>query len=152
MDGPTQDTLRVGDFGWLAVFAASGMVWLIRARIAFARLEMRTLMQRNESAMLGRAPGGDADAELLARIAYVLPRISRRLPWRSDCLVQAIAGQDWLAAHGIAGEIRIGVERPEDAGFGAHAWLVAGEKVILGGDISRYEAIFGQASGGNGKA
>lgn len=56
-------------------------------------------------------------------------------------MIQAIAAQNWLAAKGLPSEIRIGVERPEATGFGAHAWLVHGEDVVTGGDVARYVVL-----------
>lgn len=60
-------------------------------------------------------------------------------------MVQAIAAQEWLARLGMASEIRIGVERPEDGPFAAHAWLVRKERIITGGDVARYSLLLGEA-------
>jgi hypothetical protein len=122
-----------------------GFAELARARIAFGRLTASQIPARNRAVSQFSAHSGAADAAHLERMTYVLPRISARLPWRSDCLVQAIAGQNWLAASGLAGEIQIGVERPADGPFGAHAWLVHDGKVITGGDIARYERLLGES-------
>jgi Transglutaminase-like superfamily len=74
----------------------------------------------------------------IERISFALIQAGARMPWRSDCLVQALAARRWLAGAGIESEISIGVLREAKAGFEAHAWLEAGGKVILGGDISAY--------------
>lgn len=139
--------LRLGDAGWVTRLSLQALVRLIRARLVFARLHARDIPARNKAAArAGVAMGGD---ELLAdRIGFIITRLSKRLPWRSDCLIQAIAAQDWLLRAGIVSEIRIGVERPEKGPFGAHAWLVVGEKVITGGDISRYATLLGRAPSG----
>lgn len=133
---------RWRDLDWLVAYGARALFELVRARLAFARLAATDIMVRNQAAArAARAPRQCHDAVLLARIAYVIPRLSARLPWRSDCVIQAIAAQNWLAAKGLPSEIRIGVERPEATGFGAHAWLVHGEDVVTGGDISRYVVL-----------
>jgi hypothetical protein len=75
------------------------------------------------------------------RAAFFIPRMAKRVPWRSDCLVQALAGQAWLAAGGIASEIRVGVGKPDAHLFEAHAWLIAGGHVLLGGDVTRYHPV-----------
>ncbi len=72
---------------------------------------------------------------VLQRVTYVVPRIGRRLPWRSDCLVQALAARRWLARSGIAGVIRLGSRRDADGKFEAHAWFTVGDVVVTGWDI-----------------
>lgn len=140
----------LSDLAWLLPYGVRGLAELIRARIAFARLRARDIPARNTGASYRNGEPeplrfSESLARKLARISYVLPRLSDRLPWRSDCLVQAIAAQNWLAASNMYGEIRIGVENPKDAAFGAHAWLVYDECVVTGGDISRYSLLLSAA-------
>jgi hypothetical protein len=129
------------DLPWLVRFGLRGLYELVRARIAFARLEAKEIPIRNRRVRDAAQSEPALSQASLLRISYVLPRLSDRLPWRSDCLVQAIAGQNWLSSYGAAGEIRIGVENPEGGEFGAHAWLVHGETVVTGGDIKKYDLI-----------
>jgi hypothetical protein len=140
---------RLRDTAWLLSYGLRGLFELVRARIIFANLQAADIVQRNQAAMSKCEPRSEirSDATLLARIAYVIPRISHRLPWRSDCVIQAIAAQNWLASKNIDSEIRIGVELPEDGPFGAHAWLVHDEQVITGGEISRYDLLLSAATG-----
>jgi hypothetical protein len=133
------------DAGWLLAFALRGLFELARARIVFGRLEASAIPVRNLAVKPLRPHHSEREGEIVARIAYVLPRLANRLPWRSDCLVQAIAGQDWLAAIGLASEIQIGVERPADGPFSAHAWLVHDGTVVTGGDVVRYERLLGES-------
>ena len=77
-------------------------------------------------------------AALIERVAYLIPRVAARLPWRADCLVQAIAAERWLARHGVATTLTLGVPRDKPADFEAHAWLSAGTRIVTGGDISGY--------------
>ena len=80
-------------------------------------------------------------AALVDRVAFAIPRVAVRLPWRADCLVQALAAQRWLGRHGIAATITLGVPRDKPAEFEAHAWLKAGEKLVTGGDISGHNPL-----------
>jgi len=140
---------RFRDLGWIAWYCTRGFFELVRARLAFMRIDAHMILADNaRSAAAAKAQTTDRDAVLAARIGYVLPRLSARLPWRSDCLIQAIAGQNWLNAHRLASEIQIGVERPDDGPFGAHAWLVHQGRVITGGDISRYHRLLGESPQG----
>jgi hypothetical protein len=144
---------RLGDIGWLAAYGLRGLIELVRARIAFERLEARAILARNQAVAAAAGTGPvSVDPALAARIGYVIPRLSVRLPWRSDCVIQAMAAQNWLAAHGLASEIQIGVERPEDGPFGAHAWLVHHGAVVTGGDIARYDLLVGESPLGSSPA
>lgn len=134
--------LRLSDAWWAVPLAAQALIRLIRARITFARLAAHEIPARNAAAARAQHPEG-ADEQLADRIGFIVPRLAKRLPWRSDCLIQAIAAQEWLAEHGMASELRIGVERPENGPFGAHAWLVRDERIITGGDISPYSLLLG---------
>jgi hypothetical protein len=132
---------RLADLGWLGRYGLRGLLELVRARFAFARLEARDVPRRNERVKAMAAQGKVAEPAHIERISYVLPRISKRLPWRSDCLVQAIAGQNWLASQSLASEIQIGVQRSPESGFGAHAWLVHDGRLVSGGDITSYHPL-----------
>ena len=140
----TGKALRLRDAGWVTRLSVQAFVAMFRARLAFGRLEAIDIPKRN--AAVAEAEAADAGDELFAdRIGFIIVRVSKRLPWRSDCLVQAIAAQEWLARLGMASEIRIGVERPEDGPFAAHAWLVRQDRIITGGNVARYSLLLGEA-------
>jgi hypothetical protein len=77
---------------------------------------------------------------LVERVAYAVPIMGLRVPWRSDCVVQALAARRWLARGDIAARICIGV-RKDEQGFAAHAWLKVGERIVTGGDVSSYAEL-----------
>ena len=78
------------------------------------------------------------DEALVERVAYVIPRVAARLPWRADCLIQARAAEHWLATAGIASDLHFGVPKVKQPVFEAHAWLTVGDRIVTGGDISGY--------------
>jgi hypothetical protein len=80
-------------------------------------------------------------AKLVDRIAFAIPRVARRLPWRSDCVVQALAARSWLARHRVESALIVGVRKPVPKPFEAHAWLKVGEAIVIGGDISGYAPL-----------
>ncbi|WAT17022.1 lasso peptide biosynthesis B2 protein [Aurantiacibacter sp. MUD11] len=133
---------------WVAMvrFAVRAICELARGRLAFARNAPSAFVRNNRNiAASGRSPEnafpGD---ELLARqVSFMIPRIARRVPWRSDCLVQALAAQKWLESAGIASNLTIGVEKSGGGDFNAHAWLTYGDKVVTGGEIDAYEVLLG---------
>ena len=72
------------------------------------------------------------------RVAYLIPRVAARLPWRADCLIQARAAGRWLASAGIASDLHFGVPKVKQPVFEAHAWLTVGDRIVTGGDVSGY--------------
>lgn len=101
---------------------------LALARVRLARVDAASLVND------GTAP---ADEDTVDRIAFAVRAMGARVPWRSDCLVQALAAQHWLAAKGIGSTIHLGV-KPSGAPLDAHAWLKVGDRIILGGDVAGY--------------
>jgi hypothetical protein len=97
------------------------------------------LFTRRLAAWIKR-PGGEAPLVSTAirhRAAAVcarLQRVARRLPWHSTCLVLAMAGMLLLRRRGIVGAvIRFGV-RKRNGVLEAHAWLLLGDTILLGGE------------------
>ena len=120
---------------------------LARAALELARAR-RDLGRRSGADLLrqGRRPVAPCplsptQAEALAaRVAFAIPRVAARLPWRADCWVQALAAQAWLARAGVEGEVVIGV-RQDRGGFEAHAWLRHGDRVVTGGEVAGYAPL-----------
>jgi hypothetical protein len=79
----------------------------------------------------------------LDRIAWALPRVAARLPWRSDCIVQARAARHWLASHGIQSCLRLGVRNSPVSGFSAHAWVMVADRIVTGGDVTPFSPLTG---------
>lgn len=121
----------------LAWDALRALVELGRANRQLRGITVSDLIEGTANAFPGDAmPATDGRPPLLAeRLAYVIPRVGRRLPWRSDCLVQALAARRLLAAGGIASELHIGARKDAQGHFEAHAWLTVGGLVVTGWDI-----------------
>lgn len=88
-----------------------------------------------------RRCAGKDGGEDLQRIAWAIPAVARRLPWRSDCLIQVMAAQAWLRRSGREGDFSIGVARNDKGKFVAHAWLKVGDTIVAGGDVSRFSVL-----------
>jgi hypothetical protein len=101
---------------------------LALARVRLARVDAASLVTD------GTAP---ADEDTVDRIAFAVRAMGARVPWRSDCLVQALAAQHWLAAKAIGSTVHLGVKLCE-APLDAHAWLKVGDRIVLGGDVGDY--------------
>ncbi|WP_340588382.1 lasso peptide biosynthesis B2 protein [Erythrobacter alti] len=119
---------------------------LVSARLQHEGFQTSDVDKRNsEAAALGRALA-DArphDQTMVLHVAWVIPRVAHRMPFRSDCLVQAMAAQDWLLGRGIASRIVIGVVSSEDRPFESHAWLTYGPNVVTGGMVDAFRPILG---------
>nr|WP_211112189.1 lasso peptide biosynthesis B2 protein [Azospirillum soli] len=110
--------------------------------LALARVLLFSLPWSRTSALLGRfaapagtgAPPSPRDTQRARAVARRVRGMADRLPWHSTCLVRAVAGMLLLARRGIPGSgIRFGV-RKEDGRLSAHAWLILGSEVLLGGE------------------
>ena len=72
------------------------------------------------------------------RVAFAIPRVGVRVPWRADCFVQALAAERWLRREGIATDLFLGVRKDPAAGIQFHAWLKHGDRVVTGGDLTGF--------------
>ena len=68
----------------------------------------------------------------MRRIAWGISAAARLVPF-ATCLTQALAGQYMLARSGKASQIRIGINRDAAPKLAAHAWLISGDHIVLGG-------------------
>lgn len=148
------------------IVTAGPALWLdILRAVAELALANRRL-GKTAARDLPLAPGGDGSGghamlspgqrRLVERVTYVVPRAGRRVPWRSDCLIQALAARRWLAAHGIATSLHIGARKSAARGFEAHAWLTASDKgkqlVVTGWDIEGFAEFAAFTATGIGEA
>jgi hypothetical protein len=92
-----------------------------------------------------RRPASKVDRRIV-RVRLAIARTGHRLPWRADCLVQAIAAQHWLRRLGVQTSLRIGVPGKINDPFEAHAWLMCGDEVVTGGDIGDYIPLLDSVS------
>lgn len=79
----------------------------------------------------------------LARVSWAVTLASRYVPG-ATCLTQALAGHVLLGRSGIASTIRVGAKTTGDGRFAAHAWLISGDRVVLGGateDVASFSPL-----------
>jgi len=124
------------------VLSLSGSEMLFLARcllvVAAVRLGLTLLSYNQIRRMVTRLdaqqPAGIGD---LRRVAWGVAAAARLVPYAS-CLTQALSGQYLLARQGNASKIRIGIERDTGTQLKAHAWLMSGDQIVLGGSIDRF--------------
>jgi hypothetical protein len=77
-------------------------------------------------------------ADWIARVTWAIPRAAKFVPWRSDCLVQAQAGHNWLSRQNIQSTFELGARKLPNGKMDAHAWLICEGEIVTGGDISTF--------------
>ncbi len=130
-------------FPRFVMLALRGLIDLAAARIGLSRIRPHAVQERNRRAAMLRAPDNSSAAitRRCDEAAFFISRMAARVPWRSDCLVQALAGQSWLARLRIPSEIVVGTAKLANGQFDAHAWLRCGDRIVLGGDVSRFQPL-----------
>ncbi len=122
---------------WPAIVRA--VFELALARIRHQTLDSRDLSFADTTSDAGAKPApASRELEFARLLARLIPRVARRMPWRSDCLVQALAAQRWLARKGVPSRLQIGGRKTLEKGFEAHAWLTVGDLVVTGWDIENF--------------
>ncbi|KUM24802.1 hypothetical protein AU467_29275 [Mesorhizobium loti] len=127
---------------WSRVLSLSGAEMLLLMRCLAAVAGMRLALtfssyNRIRSLVARLKARDDADIADLRRVAWGVAAAARFVPGAS-CLTQALAGHYLLARQGSASKIRIGIERDTGAELKAHAWLVSGNHIVLGGSINGF--------------
>lgn len=83
------------------------------------------------------------------KIAWAVATASRAVPSGGNCLVRALATGIVLKRYCYPSELKIGVMKPADGHFGAHAWLESGGVVVIGDfELDRYMPLGGPDSVG----
>lgn len=127
-----QRAAGLGPSGWYDLARAG--VELARARRLMGTRTTQELLNaaRGDSGMSAPHSLSEHQRSMIRRIAFAVPRVGARVPWRADCLVQAIAAQRWLRQEGISTTLHIGVRKETATDFEAHAWLMHGDTMITG--------------------
>ncbi|MGP6089483.1 lasso peptide biosynthesis B2 protein [Antarctobacter jejuensis] len=124
---------RLIDVAW-------AMVLLGRARLRTRRGGLAEAAQSGDQ-QAPWPPLTDAQRQAIDRTTWAIAVAARFVPWRSDCLVQALAARAMLAAHGVDSRLVIGVPRQMGDRFEAHAWLLSHGVTVTGGQVARYNAF-----------
>ena len=103
--------------------------------LGFARLIVLSMPFRVMVPWLRRAPDkGVVDPILLRRVGRAVTIAARNVPWNAVCLPQAMAAKAMLARRGLGTSFRLGTGLDDQGKLIAHAWLVAGDTVVVGAD------------------
>jgi hypothetical protein len=119
----------------LVLIAAGAAIRFLRFRRIAPNLGValpaRSTTADPEDASSSIATGLD-EAVRIETTGWAISTAAGHLPWRSTCLVQAIAGKWMLRRRSIPSTLCIGVDRGAIARLEAHAWLRSGNFVLTG--------------------
>lgn len=81
--------------------------------------------------LVGTGPRTRLRRGVLRRLRRELPRLAKRMPWKAQCLEQALCASDILRCFGVSSRLRLGVAK-DGEDFSAHAWLEVRGIAVLG--------------------
>jgi hypothetical protein len=112
------------------------MLVLVLVRLGLLSLGLARVRRLGLPQGLGH-PHAPVDAARLTRAVRVA---SRLVPFAS-CLTQAQAAQIVLARRGVASTVCLGVRETGTGQVAAHAWLISGSRLLLGGNAHELAAF-----------
>lgn len=84
----------------------------------------------------------DSKDKYIRKVRKVVMMISKRTPWESLCLVQALTVQHLLNKKKISNTVYFGLAKDENNKPIAHAWIKHGGKVVVGEKgMSRFSVV-----------
>ncbi|TPI48799.1 lasso peptide biosynthesis B2 protein [Mesorhizobium sp. B2-9-1] len=124
----------------LRSLSAREMLFLARCLMVVSVVRLALTLSsynRVRSLVTGLHARRDASVADLRRVAWGVAAAARLVPGAS-CLTQALAGQYLLARQGSASKISIGIEQGTGSELKAHAWLMSGNHIVLGGSVKGF--------------
>ena len=77
------------------------------------------------------------ERSVVQRVSWAVQSVAAHVPLGFVCLPQAMAAKWMLRRRHLASTLYLGVARPDEVKFTAHAWLRAGDKILTGRAESR---------------
>lgn len=115
------------------------------ALVAAVRVAITVSSNRALRSWIAR-PGEGANTpsvKEIQRVAWAVRKSARFVP-SATCLTQALAAQHFLSRANFRSEIRIGVTSDASGRFLAHAWVVSGGLIVVGGtseEVGRFRLL-----------
>ncbi len=114
------------------------LAWLIWAKLLLLTVPFRWVAPRLGKPMTESAASlTEPERQLASRISWAVQSVAANVPLGFVCLPQAMAAKWMLRRRHLASTLYLGVARPDEAKFTAHAWLRAGDKILTGRAESR---------------
>lgn len=132
----------------IEAFALTGVARLIILLVPFHKLASFIGKHMKESPL----QVSETAQFTIHKIKWAVTLVSFHTPWKSKCLVQALAAQTMLKRRRIDSTLYLGVARDRENHLIAHAWLRSGEDIITGGFECKWFTVVAQFAsdvGGN---
>lgn len=118
------------------------LAWLCWARLLLLFVPFRRIAPHLGRSMTESPSAMAAQERLLAsRVSWAVQSVAAHVPFGFVCLPQAMAAKWMLRRRRLASTLYLGVARPDEVKFTAHAWLRAGDMILTGRAESRTHTI-----------
>lgn len=114
------------------------LMWLCWAKLLLLLVPFRwvaPLLGKSQKESLPTLTSSERD--LVLRVSWAVQSAASHVPLGFVCLPQAMAAKWMLRRRHLASTLYLGVARPDEVKFTAHAWLRAGDKILTGRAESR---------------
>lgn len=109
------------------------LAWLCWVKLLLLLVPFRWLAPRLGKPQSESPPAiSPVERDLALRISWAVQSVAAHVPLGFVCLPQAIAAKWMLRRRRLASTLYLGVARPDEIKFTAHAWLRAGDKILTG--------------------
>lgn len=120
----------------------------VLALLSFSKLVVLFVPLKRVAPYLGKVNGDTRkelqprELEAADRIKLFIYMVGGNLPWASVCLDQAMACMILLGSKNIPCSLYLGVKKNlAEKKLDAHAWVVCGDKILVGGERSRQYSV-----------
>ncbi|OKP74636.1 stage V sporulation protein S [Paenibacillus helianthi] len=110
-------------------------LFLVRIQLLFpfAKTASQLGIQSLETPVVSK----ESDIARIQHITKAIRIMSRYTPWKSTCMVRAVAGLQMLEKRGIESTLYMGVAKDKQGQMIAHAWLRSGSYYVSGDDVMK---------------
>lgn len=116
--------------------------WLVWAKVLLLIFPFRWIAPHLGKRMAeSSATLTEPQRELVSRISWAVQSAASHVPLGLVCLPQAMAAKWMLRRRHIASTLYLGVARPDENQFTAHAWLRVGHYILTGRAESRTHTV-----------
>ena len=125
------------------LYVIAAVAYLGRARLEFGLRNVGRIvadLQWISTPKTSRSPDHRLNLETLS---WAVEAAARCVPWRADCLIQAIATARWLNKHGYPAVFYLGVQENADGRIAGHAWVSVNGGVVTGRPVEGYATLLG---------
>ena len=130
--------ISLGDWKLLAI-AAKELAFARLRHFAVAQVDIFAEFRRPFAAIAKQKPG----APDLVHLSWAIAVAARHVPWRADCLIQAMAANRYLSRYGIRPEFFVGVDKEAGGALLSHAWLKCGDRLLTGPGFEQFHVMIG---------